>query len=218
MSFFNLHTHRSNFDTGVVSLVNQYPWAFDASIPHFSVGIHPWYIDVSQLDVHFDALEKQLQHPHCMALGECGLDKRIDIPFALQMEVFKQQIVLAQKHQKPLIIHCVAAFQELMALKKQEKIQVPIVIHGFSKNIQLAYQLLDQGFYLSFGKYLWMQDLLPQVFKEMPLNRIFLENDTTEKPIDKVYILAAQIKNIPLQTLKNEIESNFNTVFLKTNK
>lgn len=218
MSFFNLHTHQSNFDAGVVSLVNQYPWAFDASIPHFSVGIHPWYIDVSQLDVHFDALEKQLQHPNCLAIGECGLDKRIDIPLALQMEVFHKQIALAQKYHKPMIIHCVAAFQELMVFKKQENIQVPLIIHGFSKNIQLARQLLDQGFYLSFGKYLWMQESLPQVFKEMPLDRIFLENDTTEKPIATVYILAAQIKSIPLQTLKNEIENNFNTVFLNTKK
>jgi TatD DNase family protein len=130
------------------------------------------------------------------------------------MEVFEKQIVLAEKYAKPMIIHCVAAFQELMASKKRSKIKVPMVIHGFSKNIQLAHQLLDQGFYLSFGKYLWLQESLPQVFRDMPLHRIFLENDSTEKPIDTVYILAAQIKNIPLQTLKSAIENNFNTVFL----
>jgi TatD DNase family protein len=53
---------------------------------------------------------------------------------------------LAQKY-IPVVIHCVAAFQEVIETKKRLHISVPMIIHGFSKNEQTAKQLLDNGFH-----------------------------------------------------------------------
>jgi TatD DNase family protein len=213
MVFFNLHTHKFTNQDTVLELVNQYPQEFDAAIPFYSVGIHPWYIDEQRFENDLQMIESKLQEPNCLALGECGLDKRIDIPLELQQMVFERQLLLAQHYKKPVVIHCVAAFQEVIALKKQLKITVPMIIHGFSKNKQVAKELVDNGFYISFGKYLLRNPELEAVFLSIPNNRFFLETDTVDEGIEEVYALAAQYKNWSLDELQQQIKSNFATVF-----
>lgn len=216
MKYFNLHTHKFTNSSDILELVNQYPWEFDATIPNYSIGIHPWYIDENRLENDLKTIEEKLQLKECLALGECGLDKRIEIPLALQIEVFEKQIELAEKYQKPLVLHLVAAFDELIAIKKRLKIKVPIVIHGFSKKEQVAKQLIDNGFYLSFGKYLLRNPDLETVFKSVPNDRFFLETDTIEETLEEVYILAAKYKNIKIEDLIEILNVNFNTVFKQT--
>ena len=213
MLFFNLHTHKFSDNPTTLELVNQYPWEFDAAIPNYSIGIHPWYINESRLESDLKIIEEKLQLKQCLALGECGLDKRIEIPMELQIAVFEKQIALAEKYQKPLVLHLVAAFDELIAIKKRLQISVPIIIHGFSKNQQVAKQLIDNGLYLSFGKYLLRNPELESVFQSIPNDRFFLETDTIEETLQEVYILAAKYKNIPIEDLKEIVNSNFNSVF-----
>lgn len=213
MQYFNLHTHRFTNDGEVLELVNQYPKEFDATVPFFSIGIHPWYIKEEDLVEELKIMEEKMQLPNCLAVGECGLDKRIEVPMDLQMEVFEKQLALAEKHKLPVVLHCVAAFQELIAIKKKLNIQVPMVVHGFSKNKQLAKQLLENGFYISFGKYLIRNPDLETVFKDMPSDRFFLETDTIEESIKTVYDLAARYRNMELTALQERITQNFNIVF-----
>ena len=213
MKFINIHTHSSSNKATVLDIVNQYPASFDATATHFSIGIHPWYINEGMLEEELKIIETKLQLPNCLALGECGLDKRRETSIDIQLNVFEAQLLLAEKYQKPVIIHCVAAFQELIALKQKLNISVPMVIHGFSKNEQLAQQLLKQGFYLSFGKYLIKNPELESVFKSIPNEHFFLETDTIEEGIEQVYALAAKYKNIDVVTLQQIVTTNFNTVF-----
>jgi len=213
MQFFNLHTHQYTNSPTILELVNQYPWEFDASVPNYSIGIHPWYIDENRLERDLKMIAEKLQLPECLALGECGLDKRIEVPMSLQITVFEQQIALAEHYQKPLVLHLVAAFDELLAIKKRLKISVPIIIHGFSKNKQVAQQLLDNGFYLSFGKYLLHNPDMQSVFKSVPNDKFFLETDTVEETIEDVYALAAKYKNIQIEDLVEMVNANFKTIF-----
>ena len=213
MQFINIHTHLSSQNSNVLEIVNQYPNSFDNSTSYFSIGIHPWYIDAASWKQELQIIEDKIQLDNCLAVGECGLDKRIDIPLELQLKVFEAQLLVAEKHNKPVIIHCVAAFQELIAMKLKLNISVPLVIHGFSKNEELAQQLLNQGFYLSFGKYLIKNPELEYVFKSMPEDRFFLETDTIEEGIEAVYSLAAKYKNRDVVSLQKLIINNFNTVF-----
>lgn len=213
MEFINIHTHRFSSDENILEIVNQYPDAFDESIPNFSIGIHPWYIEESRIDADLKIIQNKLQQKNCLAIGECGLDKRIEKPMDLQAQVFESQLALAEKCQKAVIIHCVAAFQEMIEIKKRLKISVPMIIHGFSKNEQIAKQLLDNGFYLSFGKYLLRNPELESVFKSVPNDRLFLETDTIEENITDVYALAAKYKNLQISDLQQQIELNFKTVF-----
>jgi TatD DNase family protein len=74
MKFYNLHTHTATQQENSVELVNQYPQDFDASIPVYSIGIHPWFIVEERLASDLDIVETKLE-PNCLAVGECGLDK-----------------------------------------------------------------------------------------------------------------------------------------------
>lgn len=213
MEFFNFHTHQFTNQSNILELVNQYPQEFDESIPFYSIGIHPWYIKEDQIDLELKIIEDKLQTENCLAVGECGLDKRIEIPLEQQIIVFEKQLALAEKYKKPVVIHCVAAFQEITAIKKKLKISVPMIIHGFSKNKQLAEQLIKDGFYLSFGKYLLKNPDLKTVFESVPNDRFFLETDTIEEDIQQVYNIASEYKNITIKELQDIISSNCKIVF-----
>jgi TatD DNase family protein len=209
---YNLHTHTYSNNSGILELVNIYPDE-EISAPYFSTGIHPWHINAEKVEEYLAIIEQRLQLPHCLALGECGLDKRIEIPLDIQAEVFEKQLLLAEKYQKPVILHLVAAFQELIEIKNRLKPGVPMIVHGFSKNIQVAKQLLDNGFYLSFGKYLLHNQELSDVFVQVPHDRFFLETDTIEEGLEEVYAKAAAARNTDIKEIQNIVSNNFKTVF-----
>ncbi len=211
--FINLHTHKFSNLSDVIEVVNQYPWEFDVSVPNYSIGIHPWYVDENRLETDLEIIKEKLQLMGCLALGECGLDKRIEIPLDLQISVFKKQLELVKETQKPIVLHCVAAYDEVIAIKNEMKIENPMIIHGFSKNEQVAQSLLKNGFYLSFGKYLLRNPDLEKVFTFAPENQILLETDTIEESIYQVYEKAASIKGISVEEMKTIVFNNFSTVF-----
>ncbi len=213
MLFLNLHTHFQTDNSGRFELVNQYPDEFDDAIKQFSIGVHPWRIDENRLQTDFGFLESKLTDEKCLAIGECGLDKRIEMPIELQLEVFEVQLLLAKKYKKPVIVHCVAAYQEVIETKKRMNIDVPMIIHGFSKNEQVARSLVDNGFYLSFGKWLLRNPDLEKAFISVPNDRFFLETDTAEETIEQVYELAARYKNVSVDSVKEMTGENFRKVF-----
>lgn len=211
--YYNFHTHKATNEPDIFELVNQYPQEFDASILNYSIGIHPWYIVENRVEEDLKIIEEKLSDQNCLAIGECGLDKRIEIPFDLQEEVFKKHLALAEKFKKPVVIHCVASFQELIKIKNELKISVPMIIHGFSKKQELAKQLLDNGFYLSFGKYLLRNPELESVFKSISNDRFLLETDTVEEKIQEVYEVASRYKSLKINNLKDIVETNFRSIF-----
>jgi len=215
MKYFNFHTHQFTNQPEILELVNQYPQEFDDAISFYSIGIHPWHIKEEKIDEDLKIIENKLQTDNCLAIGECGLDKRIEIPLELQISVFEKQLALAEEYKKPVVIHCVAAFQEVIAIKKKMKISVPMIIHGFSKNSQIASQLIKEGFYLSFGKYLLLNPELKTVFNDIPNNRFFLETDTLEENIQQVYKIASEYKKMNIKELQDIISSNFEQIFNK---
>ena len=213
MKYFNLHTHKATEIPNRIELVNQYPNEFTKSFPYYSIGIHPWYIVEERVASDLKIIEQQLQDPNCLAMGECGLDKRIAIPLQVQQSVFEQQLQLAQKYDKPFVIHCVAAYQEVITSAKKLNNTVPLLIHGFSKNETVAQSLLNNGFYLSFGKYLVQNPALKSVFQKVPDDRFFLETDTIENGIEEVYALAAHYKNTTIEAIQQQINANIKRVF-----
>lgn len=213
MQYFNLHTHKHSNQENVLELVNQYPQEFDDSIPFYSIGIHPLFIDEKRLENDLEIVAEKLASKNCLALGECGLDKRSETDFEIQKTIFEKQLLLAQKNQKPVVIHCVSAFQELIEIKKRLQITVPMIVHGFSKKIELATQLIDSGFYISFGKYLFLNPELESVFKSIPNNRFLLETDTINEGIEAVYALAAKYKILEINQLQEIVNQNCKDIF-----
>ena len=208
--YYNIHTHSFSTNQQVIEIVNQYPKEINSNLPIYSVGIHPWYLNEIDFQKELLLIEKHIQSPGFKAVGECGLDKRIDTPLELQKKLCIPQLLLAEKYKKPIILHCVAAYQEIIQLKKQLKLTVPMIIHGFSKNAQVAESLIKNGFYLSFGKYLLLNADLASVLKTIPPNQMFLETDTIEQSIFEVYAKAEEILGA---SIKQQIEDNYYRVF-----
>ena len=213
MRFINLHTHHIAMDDSLFVL--NYRLGYDKAIDttqSFSIGIHPW--DTELIDATtFKQLEHFLNQPNCLAVGECGLDKLIATPLDLQKKAFEQQLQLAIKYNKPLIIHCVKTFDELIEICKPYFNRIPLIIHGFNKSETLAKQLIDKGFYLSLHHHILLKSDFE--IKSLPLNNLFFETDNDPHLLIQVVYQAFALKlNIELDVLKEKINRNFELLFL----
>jgi TatD DNase family protein len=173
----DFHTH--NLQADMPAIINiPLEWIThpeQAQLRHgatYSVGIHPWWTEHQQCEAWTQNLEAWAGHPQITAIGECGIDKVRGADLNTQIDVFKQHILLSEHHQKPLTIHCVRAFDIIMNLKKEMRPTQRWTIHGFRGKPTLAQQLLNAGFYLSFGK-----RYNPQSFDCCPESRRFNESD-----------------------------------------
>ncbi len=214
MKFIDIHTHTISNQNSVFEIENCYPNAVGFK-KSFSIGIHPWYIKKENIKDELLFVEERLQEVNCCAVGECGLDKLIETNFELQIDVFKKQVRLSEKYQKPLVIHCVKSFQEIIQLKKEINPSMPWIIHGFNKHKQVAQSLTKNGFYISFGKPLLSSNKLQEAFLSLPLDTFFLETDDSKILIKDLYQKAAEIRKLKIIELQEIIHQNFNKVFIK---
>jgi len=146
-----------------------------------------------------------------VAIGECGLDRNIDLPLEIQIAIFKRHIELAEELQKPLVIHCVRAFAELIALKKNTKSSMPWIIHGFNKKEEVFQQLLKHDFYFSFGAAI-LSDRSPvtQSIATIPQGRFLLEtDDLNDINIEQIYARAANLRHVSLEILQTELVETY---------
>ena len=197
--FIDIHTHKSdNFHfPSIRNLTFEQADKYFASDEKgtVSVGIHPWYID-DNYEKSLRKIENWLIDKRFVAIGECGFDKKSTVTQEKQMIVFKQQIEISEKSQKPLIIHCVGCFNELLELKTEFKSQQGWIIHGFRGKPELAKQLLNAGFSLSFG-----EKFNDESIRITPLENLFIETDESLLPIDKIYEKVAFVKGITANKL-----------------
>lgn len=205
MQLFDFHHHHSHVENGIYNLK-----LFENAPQHsFSVGIHPQDV-VTKPEEALDWLKSISQNPQCLAIGECGLDGLMDTSEKAQNDVFDQQINWANEIRKPLIIHCVRRFSEILRHKKIAK--VPMIIHGFNKKKSIADSMQETGFYLSFGRSLLDNLSLQTVFREFPIDRIFLETDDKNFNIEELYDLASVIKNMSIENLAQQIKNNLTEI------
>lgn len=208
MNLFNFHHHTLGNFYGIYNL------ELGENVPesYFSVGIHPKDID-ENWQKHFEAFKKISLQDNCLAIGECGLDALIDIDANLQKTVFERQILWANEIQKPVIIHCVKWFQELIPFQKLA--EVPLIIHGFNKKKSVADEMLKHGFFLSFGKSVLYNLSLQSILKEIPIDKIFLETDDADFDIAELYQKVSEIKEISLEELQKKISENLQSINVK---
>lgn len=116
----------------------------------FSVGIHPWQTAECSAALP-DEVRRALMLPLVVALGEVGLDRLRGAALDVQAALFHSQALMAEEAGKPVVIHCVRAWAELLALHRELRPSVPWVVHGFRGGAALARQLCGSGMMLSFG-------------------------------------------------------------------
>ncbi|OZI08930.1 hydrolase TatD [Siphonobacter sp. BAB-5385] len=213
LSFLNFHTHRIEPNEGTETIYNAH---FSEATPagqRISLGIHPWYIQEAAIDSQLALIEQALQQKQLTAVGECGLDRLTEAPLSLQQAVFERQLLLAHQYQMPVIIHCVRAFPELIALVKRLKLKIPLIVHGFNANEQIAQQLLQHDFYFSLGHALLKEGSnASKCLKMIPLDRLFLETDDQQLSIDRIFVEASRQLNGSVNELQNQIWQNFQRI------
>ncbi len=179
----------------------------------FSTGLHPWHIGKVDPEQCFQAINRAAQQKNMLAIGECGLDRSIVANFALQERCFEQQIKIAENHHKPLIIHCVRAYSDLLKFKKASNSGLPWIIHGYYGNLGTTLSLMKHKFYFSVGEQLLNDKSKISVLRSIPINRLFLETDESKLSIATIYTMASQILEIDEKELIQVIASNFKTIF-----
>ena len=205
--FIDIHTHhplQDRFGLRNVRLGKEVV----ADEKHISLGLHPWDVNAES-----EELLRKLQQADCEAIGEIGLDKACGVSLEIQRDVFDRQLAIARRRNLPLIIHNVRATAELLALLGQEE-PCAAIFHGFIGSPEQAREILSRGNnYLSFGFSSLASPKSLKALREVPLERMFLETDTSTRPIEELYDFVAKEKGTDIELLKEKINDNFKTIF-----
>jgi TatD DNase family protein len=180
-----------------------------------SLGIHPWNATQQLWYERSTDIADRALYPAVVAIGETGLDALRGTTLDEQVLVFQNHIALSEQVQKPMIIHCVRAFQELIALRKQAQPRQAWIIHGFSKSKELAQQLLDVGCVLSLGADAFReQTRLQDMIRYIPSGTFVAETDiATDISVREVYERIAQIRGEPVSVVQSSIQRAIEYVF-----
>jgi TatD DNase family protein len=194
-----------------------------------TVGWHPTdAIDMKDEDLAW--IESLCSHPKVVAIGEIGLDYYWDTsPKDIQLRVFREQIRLARKVGKPIVIHNRDAHHDIVQVLKEERAaEVGGVMHCFSGSWETAKMCLDMNFYISFGGPITFKNAKQpkEVLAKVPMDRLLIETDApylTPHPYrgkrnETAYVrlvaeTAAEIKGISLEELARITTENAVTLF-----
>jgi TatD DNase family protein len=196
--FVDIHTHIDN--QSVIKIVSD---NFEEKIL-MTWGVHPWEVGGYEKEVH------RLRLGMTAAIGEVGLDKAHKETFDKQVEVFEEMIRLSESYRKPMIIHCVRAYSEIIEMRKKTKATMPWVIHGFNSSVETMRQLLKYDIYISLGDVLYRnENQAVKILKDIPVERLFLETDVSGRDIKDVYNKAASLMGCDIEFLCNKIFENY---------
>jgi TatD DNase family protein len=190
-----------------------------------AVGWHPTDAIDMKLEEDLAWIERLCGHPKVVAIGEIGLDYYWDTsPKEIQHTVFREQIRLAKRVNKPIVIHNRDAHEDIVRLLKEEKAsEVGGIMHCFSGSWETAKQCLDLNFHISFGGPVTFKNarVPKEVLEHVPLDRILLETDApylTPHPYrgqrnESAYVrlvaeTAAEIKGITLEEIAKITSDN----------
>lgn len=194
----DIHTHRADAREAVIS-VN--PWEFcPADGLLYSVGIHPWQVGRAT-GADFDRLAECARADGVLMIGECGIDKLRGGDLSMQTGVLERHIALSELVRKPLLLHCVRASNELCLLRRQLRPSMPWIVHGFRGNARVAGQLLDAGFYLSYG-----ERFNPEALAITPADHLLAETDESTLPIDEIHRRLAASRQIEVVEFVRHVE------------
>jgi TatD DNase family protein len=215
--YIDIHSHKPYPEAGIFRVFNQFPGeSYENKISlYMSVGLHPWYIDnYPETDKTFEDLYRISRNDKIIFIGETGLDKYREKDLGHQMEIFIRHIHLSEELQKPLIIHCVRAFEELLKIKRESSPIQPWIIHGYDSSPEMAASLVGHGIFLSVGERLLKKThKSKKILQAIPLSKLFIETDDGKTTIPELYKEVAEIYRIDVKDLKEYIIGNFNSLF-----
>lgn len=142
-------------------------------------GLHPWY--AAEAEGNWLAeLENYLKAGPCCA-GEMGLD--LARPAPGQAEVFRAQLELARKYDRPAVIHCVRAWGKLLEILRAVR-PGRFLLHAYGGSPELVKELAALGAYFSFGSELLTRPGSRAAHDTVPPDRLLYESDGRPGPHD----------------------------------
>lgn len=218
MNLYDIHTHKidsTQVDSCTIkSILNTFPEDFlekKIKFPGswFSCGIHPWYSQTSASQI--ERLKEIIVDPAVVGLGEIGLDKLRGPDMENQLKIFRQQLDLSIEVQKPVIIHCVKAWDELISLcKEYERKRTTWIIHGYRGSPEQTKQLSRLGLKFSIG-----ENFNKESLKVIPLDSIFFETDTSKLSICQICQNISAVIEMRSDHFAIFVEKNVQKVFMR---
>ena len=188
----DIHTHKSEDVSHGRAIIN-FPLPVDDSLClsalgvrtagkegyFYSAGIHPWKLTERNAEEQFELLQQLLVKEQFVAVGEAGFDKLTAAPMELQVRMFEKQVELSEKYRLPLIIHCVKAMDELLAVRKKLNPAQPWI--GTASRETAAGRATDKERHLSsFGAH-----YSEETVKGVPVGRLFWRRMTVRSTLKK---------------------------------
>lgn len=198
----DIHTHVAPSATAIYSLQpDDSELAVDTNLL-FSAGIHPW--DATLDAEQWSKIEQLAKRDNVVAIGEAGIDKRRS-PLALsdQIELLRRHAILAETARKPLLLHVVGAWNEIIALHRELKPRQLWIVHGFRGKAQLARSLRSHGIRVSFGEH-----YNPAALRSVPLDELLIETDESTLGVDAIIDSMARTLDIAPATLRDSVSRN----------
>ena len=187
----DIHTHNAKTHTQTIE----------------TVGIHPWHASLGEVG------EVERLAPTVDAIGEIGLDYACEVSHEDQIAVFKAQLAIAERLEKPVVLHCVRAFEYVIKLVLEYRLKA-VIFHGFIGSTEQAQRAVNQGYYLSFGERTFRSPKTIEALRSTPLSRLFVETDESATPIEDIYAKIAELRGIEVSELLKATEENFSKIFL----
>lgn len=187
--FIDIHTH---FPTGL-------------HIEPQGIGVHPWR-------AADETLPSREEYAAADLIGEIGLDFACDVERSKQEEVFRAQLTIAEELQKPVVLHCVRAFEPTMKIVAEYALRA-VIFHGFIGSTQQAQRAIEKGYFLSFGTNTARSPKTIEALRNTPLDKMFIESDESKKNIAEIYTKIATLKGCKQDLLEQAILENYNKIF-----
>ena len=187
--FIDIHTHHPT----------------DRVITPTAVGIHPWDAasrEVAEVVDDIAAAE---------VVGEIGLDAVCDIDPERQLFVFREQLALAEQFEKPVVLHCVRRFEQMMRVLAEYRLRA-VIFHGFIGSPEQAKCAIERGYFLSFGERTFHSPKTIKALRQTPINQLFIETDESHTPIAEIYEKIAELRGISLDQLLSATKENFERI------
>lgn len=204
-------------------------------------GVHPWKVGALTGGWQ-DALREYLTQSVAISVGEIGLDNWIEPRNeALQQRVFCVQLELAKELKLPPTLHCLRAWEPLVRLVKEARLDTGFLVHGFGGSLEVQRQLLELGGYFSFSSYAAdpRRKRMREALAACPADRLLFETDAPDMapPVGKArfplqdasgnpvhhpheilssYLLAAELRECASEDLVTGAAANFARLFVQS--
>ena len=200
---------RTRQGSAVLDYVNAHTHRFGGTgIELKGVGLHPWHCEQQAVaSLPWDSLYDYV--------GEIGLDYACTADRDAQMKAFREQLAIAEKLGKPVVLHCVRAFEPCMRVLAEYRLAA-VVFHGFMGSVEQMQRAVAAGCYLSFGATTRKSPRKAEASrKAVPACRLMLETDDSSATIEEIYAYAAKVRGVDIEDLKSDIYQNYVTLARK---